>query len=90
MLPHAIVSAITSLPPHGRVLIVRDLASFSAAYGTNLPVAGVFANGSVLSNSGERIKLEDADNGTIREFAYRDEAPWPAIGDSGSSLASVI
>jgi hypothetical protein len=32
-------SAITSLPPGGRVLIVRDLAAFHAAYGTNRPVA---------------------------------------------------
>ena len=82
-------SAITSLPPGGRVLVVRDLAAFSAAYGTNRPVAGVFTNGSALSNSGELIKLEDAGNGTIREFAYDDVAPWPAGTDAGYSLVLI-
>jgi hypothetical protein len=75
------------LPPGGRVLIVRDLAAFNAAYGPNHPVAGVFANGSALSNGGERIKLEDADNQTIREFTYDDVPPWPGGADgSGYSL----
>jgi hypothetical protein len=82
-------SAITSLPPGGRVLVVRDLAAFNAAYGTNCPVAGVFANGSALSNGGELIKLEDASNGTIREFAYDDVAPWPAGTDAGYSLVLI-
>ena len=45
------------------MLIVRDLAAFTAAYGTNHPVAGVFSESSALSNGGEVIKLEDADNG---------------------------
>lgn len=80
---------ITSLPPGERVLVVRDLAAFSAAYGTNHPVAGVFTNGSALSNSGELVKLEDADNGTIREFAYDDAAPWPTATDAGYSLVLI-
>ena len=82
-------SAVTSLRPGGRVLVVRDLAAATVAYGTNLPVAGVFANGSALSNGGEPIKLEDAGNGTIREFAYGDSAPWPADTESGYSLVLV-
>lgn len=82
-------SAITSLPPGGRVLLVRDLAAFNAAQGTPHPVAGVFAHGTALSNSGELIKLEDAHNGTIREFVYDDEAPWPAAADAGHSLVLI-
>ena len=78
--------AITSLPAGGRVLVVRDLAAFQAAYGTNRPVAGVFANGTALSNSGESLKLEDANSDTIREFAYSDEVPWPTDADAGYSL----
>jgi len=81
--------AITSLVPGGRVLIVRDLAAFSAAYGTNLPVTGIFANDSALSNGGELIRIEDADNGTIREFVYDDGAPWPAEADAGYSLVLI-
>jgi hypothetical protein len=81
--------AITSLLPRGRVLIVRDLAAFSAAYGTNHPVAGVFANGTALSNGGELIRIEETGNGIIREFAYDDETPWPAEADAGYSLVLI-
>ena len=35
------------------------------------------AGGGALSNGGETLKLEDADNGTILEFAYQDSEPWP-------------
>ena len=81
--------AITSLPPGGRVLVVRDLSAFTAVYGTNLPIAGVFANGTALSNSGELIKLEDADNNTIREYRYDDQPPWPTSANAGHSLVLI-
>ncbi len=81
--------AVTVLPPRGRVLVVRDRAAFEAAYGTNLPVAGVFANGSALNNTGEHLKLEDPDDATIREFTYDDRAPWPTDADAGWSLVLV-
>ncbi|MBL9135351.1 MAG: CotH kinase family protein [Verrucomicrobiales bacterium] len=71
-------AAITQLPPGGRIVVVRDLAAFAAVYGTNLPVAGAFASGTALANDGEWLKLEDAENGTIAEFAYGDLPPWPA------------
>ncbi|MCC6235092.1 MAG: lamin tail domain-containing protein, partial [Verrucomicrobiales bacterium] len=79
-------SAITTLPPGKRVLVVRDRVAFAAAYGPDRPVAGVFANATALSNGGETIKLEDAENGTIREFTYDDQAPWPVGADAGYSL----
>lgn len=82
-------SAVTSLPPGGRVVVVRDLAAFAASYGTRIPVAGAFANGTALSNGGERIKLEDAENGTIAEFTYDDVLPWPVAGDAGYSLVLI-
>jgi len=79
-------SPITTLAPGARVLVIRDLAAFHAAYGASLPVAGLFTNGTALSNGGELIKLEDADNGTIREFTYDDAPPWPSGTDAGYSL----
>jgi hypothetical protein len=82
-------SAITSLSPGRRVLVVRDLAAFNTVYGTNLPVAGVFTNGTALSNSGDLIKLEDANHETISEFAYSDQAPWPTAADAGYSLVLI-
>lgn len=83
-------SAIVSLSPGERVLIVRDLAAFETAYGANHPVAGAFTNGTALSNGGERLKLEDAKNGTIVEFTYDDQPPWPVEADqSGRSLVLI-
>lgn len=81
--------AVTALAPGARVLVVRDRAAFEAAYGLGLPVAGVFANGTALSNSGERITLEDADEAPIQELVYDDGPPWPALGDVGYSLVLV-
>jgi len=79
-------SAITSLAPGQRALVVADLAAFTAAHGSGLPIAGVFANGSRFNNGGETIKLEDALNGTIREFRYNDAAPWPTEKEIGYSI----
>ncbi len=58
-------------------------------HGTGHPVAGVFANFSRLNNDGETIKLEDALNGTIKEFTYNDVAPWPTAADAGYSLVLI-
>lgn len=75
-------SSVTSLAPGGRVLVVRDRIAFESAYGAGLPVAGVFANSTGLSNGGEGLKLEDASNGTIKEFTYNDKLPWPEVADT--------
>ncbi len=82
-------SAVTSLAPGGRVLIVRDTDSFTAAHGSSLPVAGVFVNDSRLNNDGETLKLEDALNGTIHEFTFNDNIPWPLAADNGYSLVLI-
>ena len=82
-------SAIHSLAPHEYLLIVRDIAAFEATYGTSQSshIAGVFANTTVLSNTGERIKIEDASNSTVRDFTYSNITPWPTMADGmGSSL----
>jgi len=82
-------SAITSLAPGDHLLVVRDIAVFETTYGTaeSSRIAGIFANTTALSNSGERIKIEDASNSTIRDFTYSDSAPWPTLADgSGPSL----
>ena len=49
-----------------------------------------FANGTALSNGGETLKLEDASSGTIKEFRYEDDSPWPSQPDgSGTSLVLI-
>jgi hypothetical protein len=83
-------SPIKTLAPGARVLVVRDVAAFQAIYGSNLPVAGAFTNNTVLDNSGERLKLDDANNQTILEFTYSDSAPWPTAPDGfGYSLTLI-
>ncbi len=83
-------SAVTSLAPGSRVLVVRNLAAFEGVHGPGLPVAGEFAESSGLNNGGEVIKLEDGDNSTIKEFAYDDTLPWPTAADgTGPSLVLV-
>ncbi len=79
-------SAVTSLAPGARALIVRDLAAFTAVHGNGHSVAGVFANSTALNNAGEVLKLEDPMGNTIKEFAYDDVAPWPAADGNGASL----
>ena len=49
-----------------------------------------FANGTALSNGGEVIKLEDASSGTIKEFNYKDESPWPDQPDGGGTSLVLI
>ena len=81
-------SAITSLAPGQRVLIVGNQGAFEARYGTGFSsrIAGGFAP-SRLDNAGERIHLVDALGGTIADFKYNDKVPWPAdAGFAGYSL----
>jgi hypothetical protein len=73
------------LGPGGRILVVKDLAAFEAAFGTGLPVAGTFPNN--LSNSGEPLELRRADGGILHSFTYSDQPPWPVEADGdGHSL----
>ena len=74
---------ITSLAPGERVLVVRDMNAFELEFGNDLPVAGTFSEGGALGNGGESLKLEDAENGTIRQFEYNDKSPWPTAADGG-------
>jgi hypothetical protein len=83
-------SAMTSLAPGARAVVVRDLAAFTALYGTNLPVAGVFTNDTALSNSGEQLTLLDGDDEIVQSFNFSDDPPWPAAADgAGYSLVLI-
>jgi CotH kinase protein/Lamin Tail Domain len=79
-------SAITSLLPGARVLVVGNVALFTARYGGGLPVAGQFTN--TLDNAGERIQLVDNFNEEIHDFSYNNS--WYPITDGfGFSLVTV-
>ncbi len=79
-------SAITSLAPGQRCLVVRSNAAFAQRYGAGLPVAGAYIGS--LDNSGERIQLLDAFNEEILDFSYNNS--WYPITDGlGFSLVVV-
>ena len=84
-------SAVTTLAPGERVLLVKNSAAFASRYGTGLAdrIAGVFANGTGLNNGGERLAILDALGGTIRDFSYGDTVPWPTAAD-GEGYALVL
>jgi len=76
-------SAITTLDPGERVLVVKEPAAFIARYGTGFPVAGEYSG--KLSDKGELVRLSYGDGNTtgnlIRSFTYDDVAPWPPAAD---------
>ena len=82
--------SIKLLGPGERALIIRDLKAFEESFGTGLPVAGTFEDGTALSNGRETIKIEDRENGTISEFRYNDKSPWPETADGGGKALGII
>ena len=72
----------TTLGPGARMLVEKNAASFHAAYGQGIAVAGEYAPSS-LNNEGETIELDDADGSTIFKFTYGDAEPWPIAANGG-------
>ncbi len=73
----------TVLPAGGRVLVVSNLAAFTARYGGSAGVAGAFTGN--LNNTGERIRIEDASGEQVLQFTYQNQWFPPALG-GGHSL----
>lgn len=76
-------SAITTLAPGARVLVVKNLGAFQARYGMGKPVAGVWDATQNLSNGGEEFKVSFGAGAAIQEFEYDNNSPWPPEGDDG-------
>ncbi len=74
------------LAPGRHVLVIRDITAFEAVYGLDLNVAGQYTGN--LSNSGERLHLENALGQTILDFRYSDNWQEPTDGQ-GFSLTLV-
>ncbi len=74
-----------TLGPDERVLLVADIDAFETAFGSELPVAGVYVGR--LDNGGESLILAAADGRMIQNFRYNDRNPWPESADGrGFSL----
>jgi hypothetical protein len=77
-----------SLPANGYVVIVKNQAAFASRHIVPASVQVLGPYDGRLSNSGEKIKLEDSTNSTILEFTFRDD--WCQITDGqGFSLTIV-
>ena len=81
-------SAVTSLVPGARVLLVSNTAAFAMRYGAGLPVAGAYVGN--LSNGGDHLVLADTGGGTILDFTYNDSSAWPAEADGGGYSLTLI
>lgn len=75
-----------NLLPGQHIVVVKDLAAFTARYGSGPDVAGVYTGS--LDNAGENIKLVDAIGQTIHDFTYSDDWQTHTDGD-GFSLTIV-
>jgi hypothetical protein len=77
--------SILMLGPGERAVVVKNRAAFTARYGAGVPVAGEFTGN--LSNAGDTLTLQDSAGAILRNFSYRDVAPWPTSADGlGYSL----
>jgi hypothetical protein len=76
-------SALDTLAAGECVLVVADRDAFRLRYGTNVTdrVAGVFANGTRLSNGGERLTVVDGATNALVDLTYHDTYPWPESPD---------
>ncbi len=74
-----------SLPPGQRTLVVADAAAFTARYGAAPNIAGVFSGS--LDNTGERLRLVDANGETVLDFTY-DPRWFPPAASNGYSLVA--
>jgi hypothetical protein len=76
-----------NLAPGGYVLIVGNLAAFSARYDANgLNIAGQYSGR--LNNAGERLLLVDANTTPLHDFTY-DDAWHPTTDGDGPSMVVV-
>ena len=80
-------SALPTLAPGGRVVLVENTAAFALRYGSGHPVAGAYTGN--LSDGGEALRLIDGTGAVITLFTYDDVAPWPLPPD-GDGPALVL
>ena len=81
--------ADVTLAPGQYAVIVSDESAFRARYGNTIPIVGTWAAGA-LSNSGEKVELQDPFGNTIHDFSYDDNAPWPLASDGTGPSLEVI
>ncbi|MEA3224948.1 MAG: lamin tail domain-containing protein, partial [Planctomycetota bacterium] len=68
------------------IVVARDCIAFEARYGTAVNVAGQYSGS--LNNAGERIRLQDAIDQMILDFAYKDG--WRSLTDGEGFSLTII
>ena len=76
----------TTVEGNSYILVGADASQFQETYKKTLDLE--FASGK-LSNSGERIALEDSFGNLVIDFTYSDEVPWPEGADGGGPSLEV-
>src|SRR5262249_28394288 len=79
-------SAVTNLAPGQRVLVVKNLAAFTARYGSGLNVAGAYTGS--LGNRGENLRMDDGMGEKVLDFDYNN-CWYPITDGQGFSLVIV-
>jgi len=75
------------LPGGGMAVLVRHPGAFASLYDTNtMLIAGVYDG--ALNNAGERVTLDDEQNGTILSYVYSDT--WYPATDGGGYALEII
>ncbi|MBE0537337.1 MAG: lamin tail domain-containing protein [Phycisphaerae bacterium] len=67
----------TAIPPGGYLVITQNAAAFAKKFGFN--ARAVFEG--KLNNSGETVRLRNADRRIVDEVDYSLGFPWPTVGD---------
>ena len=79
---------LASLAPGQTTVLVNNRDLFESRYGVVAAVAGEYAG--AFANSGETVRLVDRLGATIAEFAYSDDAPWPATADGDGPSLQIV
>lgn len=85
-------SAVTTLNPGTRVVVVNKIAAFNARYAAQfpgVPIAGEWDDGDSLNNDGEQLKLSHGAGTPIRDFVYGVTDPWPTEPALGRALVLI-
>lgn len=77
----------TEIEPGAHLVLTSAQALFTSNY-PGVPVAGVFL--AVLSNAGERVILNAANNSVLTSVDYNDIPPWPVGADGAGFSLTVI
>ncbi len=77
-----------NLAPGGNAAsLFKNLAAFTARYGSNVTVLGQFSSGGMLDDGGERIELEDGLGNPLLRVTYDETSPLAKHrGRNGTTL----